>query len=156
MADSEPRGDVFDVDRIRGLIELMKEHDLFEVDLEQADQRICLRRGAPEPLVSPPLPATAVPATPATPAPVAESEEHIAYITSPMVGTFYSKPNPNAESFVKIGDRVSADKTVCIVEAMKVFNEIPAEVSGQIVAALVDDGEPVDFGRKLFKVDTSK
>ena len=69
-----------------------------------------------------------------------------------MVGTFYSKPNPNTEPYVKIGDHVSEESTVCIIEAMKVFNEIAAEVAGKIVAVLVDDEEPVEFGKPLFKV----
>jgi acetyl-CoA carboxylase biotin carboxyl carrier protein len=71
-----------------------------------------------------------------------------------MVGTFYSKANPNADDFVKIGSKVSADTVVCIVEAMKVFNEIPAEVSGTVVEVLVSNEEAVDFGKPLFKVDT--
>ena len=80
---------------------------------------------------------------------------NIVYIKSPMVGTFYSRPNPNAASYVKVGDHVEPDKTVCIIEAMKVFNEIPAEVSGRVVALLVNDEEPVEFGKPLFKIDTS-
>jgi acetyl-CoA carboxylase biotin carboxyl carrier protein len=80
---------------------------------------------------------------------------HITYIKSPMVGTFYSKPTPGAAAYVKAGDHVEPDKTVCIIEAMKVFNEIPAEVRGKIVAVLVNDEEPVEFGKPLFKVDTS-
>ena len=83
------------------------------------------------------------------------SEANIIYIKSPMVGTFYSRPNPNSEQFVKVGDYVDETKLVCIVEAMKVFNEIPAEVRGRIVATLVSDEESVDFGKPLFKVDTS-
>jgi acetyl-CoA carboxylase biotin carboxyl carrier protein len=72
-----------------------------------------------------------------------------------MVGTFYSRPNPKAEAFVKVGDRVDATTTVCIIEAMKVFNEIPAELRGKIVAVLCEDGEAVEFDKPLFKVDTS-
>ena len=72
-----------------------------------------------------------------------------------MVGTFYSRPNPDSDSFVQIGDVVNNDTTVCIIEAMKVFNEIQAEVKGKIVAILVDDEEPVDVGKPLFKVDPS-
>jgi acetyl-CoA carboxylase biotin carboxyl carrier protein len=163
MADPDPKleHDVFDLERIRLLVELMKEHELTEVDLRQAEQRIRLSRGtAPEPVMyAAPHPQVAPPAAPA-PAPAAsaaapaEDEAHIAYITSPMVGTFYSRPNPNSDTFVKVGEHVSPDKVVCTVEAMKVFNEIPAEVSGRIVAVLVEDEEPVDFGRPLFKVDT--
>jgi acetyl-CoA carboxylase biotin carboxyl carrier protein len=139
----------------------MKEHELSEVDLRQAEQRIRLSRGGnSEPVFyAPPQAAPAPVATPppaaAAPAPeVQEDESHITYIKSPMVGTFYSKPNPKAESFVKVGDHVNAEKVVCIVEAMKVFNEIPAEINGRVLAVLVEDDEPVDFGRPLFKIDT--
>ena len=75
-------------------------------------------------------------------------------INSPMVGTFYASANPDTPAFAKVGDSVDKDTTVCIVEAMKVFNEIPAEVSGKIVAVLVNDQDPVDCGKPLFKVDT--
>ena len=71
-----------------------------------------------------------------------------------MVGTFYTRSNPKAEAYVRIGDMVSPESTVCIIEAMKVFNEIPAEVRGRIVAILADDEQPVEFGQPLFKVDT--
>lgn len=165
MTESQnPADDVFDVSRIRDLIELMKEFDLNEVDLRQQQQRIRLCRGGPAPApvyaappaasIGPPVPVAAAPAASATPQ--ASEEANIAIIRSPMVGTFYSRSNPKTESFVKVGDRISKETTVCIVEAMKVFNEIPAEVSGTIVAVLADEEEAVDFGRPLFKVDTSK
>jgi acetyl-CoA carboxylase biotin carboxyl carrier protein len=77
-------------------------------------------------------------------------------IRSPMVGTFYTRPNPDAETFVKVGDRVTPQTTVCVIEAMKVFNEIPAEISGEIVAVLADNEEAVEYGKPLFKVDTSR
>ena len=117
MADSsENQGSVFDLDRIRELIELMKEHELSEVDLKQDEQQIRLSRGAQGGLVSVPaaVPAAAPAPQQAAPAPAAAaeaSEENIAYITSPIVGTFYTKPNPNAESFVKVGDSVEPDTT---------------------------------------------
>ncbi len=158
MADT-PAGseDIFNVDRIRRLIDLMKEYDLSEVDLKQSEQQIRLVRGGVAPLVAAPaLAAPAVAAAPAASAPAGGDVDgpHIAIIKSPMVGTFYNKANPKAEPFVKVGSAVSADTTVCIVEAMKVFNEIPAEVRGTIVAVLVENEQPVDFGRPLFKVDT--
>ncbi|HTN76704.1 MAG TPA: acetyl-CoA carboxylase biotin carboxyl carrier protein [Pirellulaceae bacterium] len=161
MTGSEPQtGDVFDVDRIRRLIELMKEHDLREIDLKQEDQQIRLCRNVEEaaPRVYAPLAPAPVAAAPvASRASVAAADDkNVTFIKSPMVGTFYTRPNPKAENFVKVGDRVTAEKTVCIVEAMKTFNEIPAEISGTILAVLVEDGEAVDFGRPLFKVDTSK
>ena len=88
------------------------------------------------------------------PPPAKAEDEHIAVIKSPMVGTFYTAPNPDSPAYVKVGDHVGPETTVCIVEAMKVFNEIPAEVSGKIVTVLVENGEPVEFGQPLFKVDT--
>lgn len=162
MGETDPAtGNVFQVARIRELVELMKEFDLRELDLRQEEQRIQLKRGAepaPQMLMAPaaqpaaaPPPAAAPAATPAA-APAAEGD-HIKYIKSPMVGTFYAKPNPEAESFVKIGDHVSAETTVCVIEAMKVFNEIPAECSGRIVAVLAQSGDPVEFNQPLFRVE---
>ncbi len=159
--------DVFDVQRIRQLVELMKEHDLSEVDLRQQDKRIRIRRGEdhPVPTYYSPAPPAAPPPPPAPPAPQAaettappatEDDKNIHIIRSPMVGTFYARPKPDAEPYVKVGDHVSPETTVCIIEAMKVFNEIPADCSGQIVAVLVENEQPVDVDKPLFKVDTSK
>jgi acetyl-CoA carboxylase biotin carboxyl carrier protein len=89
-------------------------------------------------------------------APRPADDPNLVLIRSPMVGTFYGRANPKAEPFVRVGDQVDNETTVCIIEAMKVFNEIPAEISGRIVAVLVNDEEAVDFGRPLFKIDTSK
>ena len=161
MSDAEAGpSEVFDLERIRALVELMKEHDLGEIDLRQADQRIRIARSEPAPaayLPPPPMPVAPAASLPTAPAPAAAEEEnpHIVLIKSPMVGTFYTRANPKAEAYVKIGDHVEPETTVCIVEAMKVFNEIPAEVRGRIVAILADDEEPVEFGKPLFKVDTS-
>jgi acetyl-CoA carboxylase biotin carboxyl carrier protein len=163
----DPAATVFEVDRIRKLVELMKEHDLSEVDLRESRQRIRICRGpkegprmayGPPPPPPPPAPAAmpsggAAGASGAKPAPA--DGANIALIKSPMVGTFYSRPNPKAEPFVKVGDRVDTTTVVCIVEAMKVFNEIPAEVRGRIVAVLCEEGEAVEFDKPLFKVDTS-
>jgi acetyl-CoA carboxylase biotin carboxyl carrier protein len=155
-------GDIFDVRKIRRLVELMQEHDLAEIDLRDADVRIRLRKHVdqvvahydPRPMAPAPAPAPAVAATkpPATTAPVAD-ESHLVLIKSPMVGTFFATPNPESPSFVKVGDHVGPDTTVCIIEAMKVFNEIPAETSGKIVAVLVQSGDPVEYNQALFKVD---
>ncbi|MCI0356983.1 MAG: acetyl-CoA carboxylase biotin carboxyl carrier protein [Planctomycetaceae bacterium] len=163
MSESEsPKPTVFEIERIRRLVELMKEHDLSEVDLRESRQRIRICRGPKE------APRTAYAPTPSQTAhaPVASPQAatssaaaeglNMAIIKSPMIGTFYSRPNPKAEPYVKVGDRVDTSTVVCIIEAMKVFNEIPAETRGQIVAVLVADGEAVDFEKPLFKVDTSK
>jgi acetyl-CoA carboxylase biotin carboxyl carrier protein len=146
---------VFDIERIRDIVKLMEEHDLTEVDLQQGDDRIKLGRGgqsvvlpaaAPPPVPVPPA------AAPAAAAPASAAAEGTITINAPMVGTFYAKANPEAEPFVKVGQMVSPDTIVCIVEAMKVFNEIPAECSGKIVEILVADQEPVDFGKPMFRV----
>jgi acetyl-CoA carboxylase biotin carboxyl carrier protein len=158
----EPRNkvdDVFDVDRIRKLIDLMKEHDLAEVDLRQNQQRIRLSRGGQVAPIVAAAPALSMPiaaaSSAASAAPQADVDgPHIAIIKSPMVGTFYSRPNPNSKNFVEVGSDVSQDSVVCIIEAMKVFNEIPAELRGKIVSVLVKNEEAVDFGKPLFKVDT--
>lgn len=158
MAESASKeGDVFDEDRLCRLIEMMKEHDLSEVDLQEDAQRIRLRRNTGPAVPTGPAYPVAAAAAPGAPAPTASSTdgENIVTITSPMVGTFYARPNPKSPPFAKVGDHVDPEKTICIIEAMKVFNEIPAEISGQIVAVLVKDEEPVEFGKPLFKVDTS-
>ena len=162
MAESTKRtDDVFDIDRIRKLIELMKEHELGEIDLRQDDQRIRLcGAGHGQPIVTsgfmsqPPAPAP-VQAAPPAPAPSADADgPHITYIKSPMVGTFYTRANPNAKNFVDVGSSVQNDTVICMIEAMKVFNEIPAEVRGKILQVLVKNEEAVDFGKPLFKIDT--
>jgi len=163
MTGGKPRADdVFDVQRIRELVELMQEFELSEVDLQQEEHSIRLRRGPtgvlppaappmlpPQPTAAPQQPADA----PAAAAPV--EDENTVLIKSPMVGTFYCRPNPDSDPFVKVGDAIGPETVVCIIEAMKVFNEIPADCSGKIVAVLVDNEEPVEFGKPLFKVDTS-
>lgn len=160
-------GDVFDVRKVRRLVELMKEHELSEVDLQQGDHRIRLKRGseaviaapAPAPVAAPPAaaPPAAAPATSSGGAEAAGAtdEANVAYITSPMVGTFYTSSGPDSPAFVNVGDQVGPDTTVCILEAMKVFNEIPAECSGTIAERLVENGDAIEFGQKLFKVKTS-
>ena len=153
---------MFDVRKVRKFIELMNEHDLSEIDLRQGDQRIRLRRG-PETVTvaaTPPMPRrrTDCPATHGR-QPVARKardrgrRRQRSLIRSPMVGTFYTAANPDSPPFVKVGDQVGPETTVCIVEAMKVFNEIPAECSGQIVAVLAQNGDAVEFGQPLFRVE---
>lgn len=155
--------DVFDVRKVRRLVELMNEYELAEVDLKQGEQRIRLRRGY-EPVVqmAAPSPAAAPAAQPApaaapvlAAAPAAADDANVAYITSPMVGTFYSASSPDSPPFVNVGDSVGPDTIVCILEAMKVFNEIPAECSGKIVARLAENGDAIEYGQKLFKVQKS-
>ena len=159
MAEGRSEGDAFDLEHLQRLMELMDRHGICLLDLQKGEARIRIRRavspggsGASSGAVL-----TAAPSLP-TPSAVAQAaapveEEHIAYIKSPMVGTFYASPEPDADPFVRVGDLVKPDTTVCLIEAMKVFNPIPAGVAGKIVAVLVENGEAVDFGRPLFKVD---
>jgi len=159
MCAAQTRADIFDVKKVRQLIELMKEHDLSELDLRQADNRVRIRRGGELVTATGPAfvaaPAAAAAAGPAPAAAAAEpaADSRMLVIKSPMVGTFYKASGPDAPPFVKVGDRIGPEKTVCIIEAMKVFNEIPAGVSGQVVAILVDNGAAVEFGQPLIQVD---
>jgi len=157
MCAAPTPGDIFDVKKVRRLIELMKEHDLSELDLKQADNRVRIRRGGEVVAYSAPAAAMPRPAAPATEPAAAPAQSaadaRMLVIKSPMVGTFYKASGPDSPPFVKVGDRIGPEKTVCIVEAMKVFNEIPAGVSGQVVAILVENGAPVEFGQALLKVD---
>ncbi|MDO5579986.1 MAG: acetyl-CoA carboxylase biotin carboxyl carrier protein [Planctomycetia bacterium] len=155
---NDKKANVFDIDKIRQLVELMKENDISEVDLQEGSSRIQLQRKTTVALPA----AQAVMAAPAVkvnsaPAEVpAETKEpaSVQTINSSLVGTFYASANPDTPPYVKVGDIVAPDQTVCIIEAMKVFNEIQAEISGKIVAVLVKNGQAVEFGTPLFKVDT--
>ena len=154
--------DPLGIGQISDLVDLMKKNDLTEFNFENGNFKIALKRGGAEAGAMPVqtvYPAAVPPAAPASapaeaPAPAAEDDAHIELITSPMVGTFYASASPKKPPFVAVGDVIGPDKTVCIIEAMKVFNEIKGEISGKIVAVLVKDGEAVEFGRPLFKVDT--
>ena len=151
-------GDVFDVRKVRKFIELMNEHDLSEIDLRQGDQRIRLRRG-PEAVTVATMPAMP-PGMAASggggerkPAGAAVDDSKATFIRSPMVGTYYAAANPDSPSFVKVGDHVGPETTVCIIEAMKVFNEIPAECAGRITAVLAQSGDAIEFNKPLFRVE---
>ncbi|MEC9093382.1 MAG: acetyl-CoA carboxylase biotin carboxyl carrier protein [Planctomycetota bacterium] len=156
--EKSPEVKVFEVSTIKKFVKLMDDHGLTEVDLQQADQKIRLCKRDPvvaaAPVAAPvatPQPSVAAPATSAG----AEDDANIVTIDSPMVGTFYSKSKPDSPDYVKVGDSVTPDTCVCLLEAMKTFNELPAGVSGKIVAVLVKNEEAVDVNKPLFKVDTS-
>ena len=159
-----------DLQEIRRIVELMNEHGLTQFDLTKKDFQLKLKKGSdvdelrgllaslPAPSAAPALPApvpaaaaaapAAAAAAPAAAPAVADGIE----INSPMVGTFYQKPAPDAPSFVEVGSVVSVGQTVCIIEAMKVMNEIKAEVSGTVTAIVAQDGKPVQFGDVLFRI----
>ncbi len=146
-----------DLKRVRELLRLMEEHELAEIEVESKGLKIRLRKEGLGARDNPdaPVPASASRAAREAGAPEAADpaeEANACTITSPIVGTFYRAPSPDAEQFVETGDPVEADTIVCIVEAMKVMNEVKAEVSGSILKALVENGNAVEYGQPLFLV----
>ena len=146
-----------DLDQLRELMQAMDDHGLSELELERADERIVLRRGPSGGVpVMAPAPSYAPPPMGTPPAGGADEGEEEAvegeFVTSPFVGTFYRSPNPGAPAFVKEGASFEAGQTLCIVEAMKLMNEIEAEFAGEILEILVENGKPVEYGDKLFRV----
>lgn len=148
----------FDIEYVEKLAKVLAENELTEISLEDGEQAITLRK---EVVVAPaaiapaavPQAAPAVQA-PAAPAPSAsEPAKKGTPITSPMVGTFYSAPSPDAKPFVEVGQTIAQGDVVCIVEAMKLMNEIESEISGKIVEICVKDGQPVEFGQVLMYVE---
>jgi acetyl-CoA carboxylase biotin carboxyl carrier protein len=150
---------------VEHLIGLMTKNDLSELDLAEGEHRIRLRRGAAPmaPVMAAPMPAVhaaPMPAFPAAQAPgspnaavPAAASKNLHEIKSPMVGTFYSKPAPDKDDYVKVGSIVKPETVVCKLEAMKLFNDLPAECSGKIAEVCVKNGQPVDFGMVLFRVE---
>ena len=153
-----------DIERI---LELVRQHDLAEFEVESGGMKLRIRKASAafpmSPAVSPaaaPIPA-AQPSTPAPPASApaeAASDDdsvELAVVKSPIVGTFYRCPEPGAPSFVEIGERVKKDQVLCIIEAMKLMNEITSEYDGEIVSAYVENGKPVQYGERLFAIRTT-
>jgi acetyl-CoA carboxylase biotin carboxyl carrier protein len=145
-------------DLLEQIVKLMAANDLNTVDVRDGDKRVVLKRGAAMmPVAMQAMPAQQVVAAPAAaPAKAAAAEVNedagLVAIKSPMVGTYYSSPSPDAKPFVSVGSRVSDDSDVCIIEAMKVFNNIKAECRGTIAKVLVNNGQTVEFGQTLFLV----
>jgi acetyl-CoA carboxylase biotin carboxyl carrier protein len=152
-----------DIRKVKKLIELLDESGIAEIEISEGEDSVRISRysgnvAAPQPIVAAPVvaaPAAAAPPAPAA-APVAtaaEPEEDGYGVTAPMVGTFYSQPSPGSPAFVQVGDRVSEGDTLCIVEAMKMMNQIDAEVAGTIKSIRVQNGDPVEYGQILFVID---
>ena len=147
----------FDIDYVEKLAKVLVDNSLTEISLEDGEQAITLRKEvvgvAPAVAVAAPQPASSAP----TPAPVQAASQEPAHkgkaLTSPMVGTFYSAPSPDAEAFVKVGQTVKEGDVVCIVEAMKLMNEIESDFSGKVTEICVQDGQPVEFGQVLMYVE---
>ena len=141
-----------DLQKITELIEIMKENDLVEVEIKHGDDKFSLKRRQPQqPAV--PAGANAAQASPAeAPAADQKQQDNLVVIKSPIVGTFYAAPSPDSDPFVEVGTQVEPQTVVCIVEAMKVMNEIKAETSGTIAEILVSNGQAIEYGQALFKV----
>jgi acetyl-CoA carboxylase biotin carboxyl carrier protein len=155
-----------DLKQIKQVIELMKRSELTEFAVEEEGFKLRIRRephglpivtaSHPQPLPAP-LPQQAPPSPSATPAPIAApapavEEVGVTYVKSPMVGTFYRSPSPDSKPFTELDSKVSESTVVCIIEAMKIMNEIQAEVAGTVVEVLVESGQPVEYGQRLFKI----
>jgi acetyl-CoA carboxylase biotin carboxyl carrier protein len=156
---------------LKELIEFLIEKDIAEFELERGDVKVKIKRAAePAPLPLPdsryfavhaaPAPGTVNGVAPSTPPPpveaaAAEPEEKLQPVKSPIVGTFYEAPSPGAPPFVKVGDRVEVGQVLCIVEAMKLMNEIECDVAGEVVKKLVANGQPIEYGQELFAIKPS-
>ncbi len=151
-----------DLKHLREVLELVAECDVSEVEIEEEDLRLVIRKHAPA--QAPQITYAAAPAPAATPAPAAPVATPAAAepaapsgteVRAPIVGTFYEAPNPDSDPFVKVGQKISAGETLCIIEAMKLMNEIESEVTGTVTAILVDNATPVEFDQPLFVIDPS-
>jgi acetyl-CoA carboxylase biotin carboxyl carrier protein len=138
-----------DLDKLRALVEVLTETDITEFEHEAEGVRVKIVRGVVHTTVSHVAPALAAPAAAQA---VAEASSDTVDVTSPFVGTFYRSPSPDAPSFVDVGSVIRPGQTLCIVEAMKLMNEIEAECSGTVVEVLAQNGKAVEFGQKLFRV----
>jgi acetyl-CoA carboxylase biotin carboxyl carrier protein len=155
-----------DFEDIERILELVRQHDLAEFEVEREGLKLRVRKASAAFALPPtmPHPSVAVPHVPVQPpaaasvapasAPEDESVE-LAVVKSPIVGTFYRSPEPGAASFVEIGERVKKDQVLCIIEAMKLMNEITSEYEGEIVSAYVENGKPVQYGERLFAIRTT-
>jgi acetyl-CoA carboxylase biotin carboxyl carrier protein len=155
-------------DDIERILELVKQHELAEFELERDGFKLRIRKSGPAQLLAAPAPPA--PAAPSYHAPLAgppmppaslptaadaDSALELAVVKSPIVGTFYRSPEPGASSFVEIGQRVKKDQVLCIIEAMKLMNEITSEYDGELVSAYVENGKPVQYGERLFAIKTT-
>jgi acetyl-CoA carboxylase biotin carboxyl carrier protein len=157
------------IKEVKDLIQEILASDICEFELEHTGTKVKLRRGSPgetashatAPTVIQANPVAAIaarvePPPPSAPAAEAQEESGLHYITSPIVGTFYRAPTPGAEPFTKTGDIVEEGKTLCIVEAMKLMNEIPSDIAGEVVHIYVENSHPVEFGQRLFGIRPRK
>lgn len=146
-----------DIRKVKKLIELLEESGIAEIEIHEGEESVRISRqsqsGPPMVMASPP-PMPAAPALESAPAAEAEAEAISGHtVNSPMVGTFYAAPSPGAKTFVSVGQSVGVGDTLCIIEAMKLLNQIEADKAGVIKAILVENGQPVEYGQPLFVID---
>ncbi len=148
-----------DIRKVKKLIELLEESDVAEIEIHEGEESVRISRASTAvvapmaaPVAAAPIAAPAPTAAPAA-APAAEPEVQGHAVRSPMVGTFYASPSPDASAFVKEGDTVSAGQTLCIIEAMKILNQIESDKAGKITKILVENGQPVEFDQPLFIIE---
>ena len=154
-----------DIRKVKKLIELLDESGIAEIEITEGEESVRISRyaqgapvtvsapaPAPAPMAAAPAAPAAAPAADAAPAAPAAAEEDGYEVTAPMVGSFYSSSSPGAAPYVQVGDKVNEGDTLCIIEAMKIMNQIEAETSGIVNAVLVENGQPVEFGQPLFVI----
>jgi acetyl-CoA carboxylase biotin carboxyl carrier protein len=149
---------VINLKEIRVLLDLLREYGLTEVEVERGGDRIRLRREPAGPPAAPSAPVAAPAAAPAAqaaaPEPVRDDRrQHLVTVEAPMVGTFYRAPSPEAEPYVREGDVIKEGQVLCIIEAMKLMNEIESKVSGRIIRVLAENSQPVEYGQPLFLIE---
>ena len=144
------------IKKIKELVDLMNENDLTEIEVEQEGTKIKLTKktnGSIEETITPVVERKASQAPQQAPAQEAEASKNLKEVKAPMVGTFYRSPSPDADAFVEVGDVIKKGDVLCIVEAMKLMNEVKSEVAGKIVEISVENAEPVEFGQVMFLVE---
>ncbi len=147
-----------DIRKVKKLIELLNESDVAEIEIREGEESVRISRYSQiqPPVAAAPAPVAMAPAAAPAPEETAAPKDTLPpghAVTSPMVGTFYRAPSPGAKAFVEVGQRVNTGDTLCIIEAMKILNQIEADKSGTIVAILVENGQPVEYGQPMFVID---
>jgi len=157
---------MIDLDQLKQILDLVRDHELSELEIEQEGVRLKIRKDAAGGFVTVPAPVAPAPVAPAVPTavgglpgalvpePEGDAEIELAVVKSPIVGTFYRSPEPGAPPFVEIGSTVKKGQVLCIIEAMKLMNEIDSEFDGEVVNVYVEGGQPVQYGERLFAIRT--
>ena len=141
-----------DIKKLKELIEFMKDNDLIELEVEEEGKKVKLTRSGAKKIIQTSLEAAQETAAHHSQSKQKQTQENLVEIKAPMVGTFYRAPSPNEPAYIEIGNKIEPGKVVCIIEAMKLMNEIKSEIQGEIIDVLAENGEPVEYGQALFLV----